>query len=116
MNGLKRMMNTACKVSRPVFAGGSVDTPVIVSARALFTPIDPITTELQQRFALDTPHRLYQTYTECADVLSGDTLTTSAGDVYSVAGVDEWAEHGGRGGRVIHRFKVLALSRVEVRQ
>jgi hypothetical protein len=108
------MMNTRCKVERLSYSGGKIDAPVLVDAGALFTPIEPITTELQQRFVLDTPARLFQSFTMCAEVQAGDTLTAPDGAKYSVSGVDDWQEHGSRSSSALGRYKVVALTRIEV--
>lgn len=116
MNGLTLMMNTRASVTRPSESGGKVDTPVTVHASAMFTPFDPITTEMLQRFALDTPVNLFQTFTRCADVKPGDTVTRlSDSATFSVSGVDDWAEHGSRSSRVMGSYKVLALTQVQVK-
>lgn len=71
--GNGRAMRRICTVEvgtkrSPAISGGKRGAPVAHLAGIACTPLDPVTPEVMQRVALDTPHELLQAYADGGDV------------------------------------------------
>ena len=67
--GIRRMCELEAGTKRsPAVTGGKRSTPVEHLVGIACTPLDPLTAELAQRVALDTPHELLQAYVDGGNV------------------------------------------------
>lgn len=67
--GAQRLMTKAATTKRtPAVAGGKRGTPATKLTDIRCMPLDPVSPDLRQRLALDTPHELLQTVVNGGDV------------------------------------------------
>lgn len=87
-----RAANVTASTKRPpTISGGKRGAPATNIESLSCTPLDPISPELAQRLALDTPHELLQTFVDTAlDIREGDILVVSSTE-YPIRAVGDWA-------------------------
>lgn len=73
----------------PAITGGKGGAMVEHIPALRCTPLDPVTAEIAQRFALGTPLELLQTFTLDADVREGDVLVVDDRE-YPIKAVADW--------------------------
>ena len=95
---MTRLMRICVSTKRAAaISGGKRGEPVAHLARVRCTEFYPIDAETRQRQVLNTPHEVYQIFTDAtadiakADVLTPiETTTLVVGDAYTVMAVERW--------------------------
>jgi hypothetical protein len=65
---MRRLLQVTASTKRsPAIAGGKRGAPATNLTGVRSTPLDPVSPELAQRLALDTPHELLQTFVDGGD-------------------------------------------------
>ena len=81
---------TASTKRPPAIASGKRGVPATNIASLKCFPLDPISPELRQTLALNTPHEILQSYTEGGlDILEGDILAVGSSE-YRIRAVGQW--------------------------
>lgn len=71
-------------------SGGKRGAPVTSITSLFCTPLDPLDPETRERLALDSPHRLLQTFAQGGlDIVAGDTLVVGSTE-YPIKVVGAW--------------------------
>jgi len=79
----------------PAVTGGKRGTPTTFLTGVKAMPLDPVSPELRQRLALNTPHELLQTYVlGTQDIREGDFVVSGTQE-YPVRSVAEWPSSDG---------------------
>lgn len=74
----------------PARAGGKRGSPATNLTALTCMPLDPIDSEIRQRFGLEGPMELLQTFVQKGlDIVEGDILTVSSVD-YPIRAVGDW--------------------------
>ena len=81
---------TASTKRPPAIASGKRGVPATNIASLKCFPLDPISPELRQTLALNTPHELLQSYVEGGlDIVEGDILVVGTNS-YRIRAVGQW--------------------------
>lgn len=90
-SGFGRLATVSASTKRAGFSSGRRSAPVENIDSLDVTPLDPVSAELAQRLALDTPHELLQTFAEGSlDIQEGDILVVGS-EEYPIRALEEWA-------------------------
>ena len=96
----RRLTVTASTKRLPVVSGGKRGAATTHLAQLKCTPLDPLTAEISQRVALNTPHETLQTFCGSGDVREGDILVVGSSE-YPIKAVEDWADFRGVTFRVL---------------
>ena len=96
----RRLTVTASTKRLPAVASGKRGAAVAHLAELKCTPLDPLTAEIAQRVALNTPHETLQTFCGSGDVREGDILVVGSTE-YPIKAVEDWADFRGVTFRVL---------------
>lgn len=67
--GMRRLLKVTASTKRqPAMSSGKRGAPVTNLTGLRSTPLDPLSPEIAERLALDTPHTLLQTFVDGGDV------------------------------------------------
>jgi hypothetical protein len=81
---------TASTKRPPAIAGGKRGTPAANLTSLKCTPLDPVDSEIRERFGLNAPMELLQTFVEGGlDIKEGDLLVVSSVE-YPIRAVGDW--------------------------
>lgn len=81
---------TASTKRAPAIVGGKRGTLVTNIASLKCLPLDPVSAEIRQRLALETPHEVLQTSVDASlDIIEGDILTVDGTD-YPIRACEDW--------------------------
>lgn len=99
-NSFNRMATVTASTKRATLSSGKRGAPATYLASLACTPLDPadpsMRAEIQQRFKLQTPVELLQTFVDGSlDIKEGDVLVVSTVE-YPVRSAAEWMFRGSR--------------------
>lgn len=84
-----KMLTQTADTKRPSYTDGKYGQAETYLTDVRCTPIHPVSVELGSRDALETPHELYEVFTEAADIKEGHTLVY--GDIdYPIRSVGDY--------------------------
>ena len=85
-----RLASVTASTKRAAVSSGKRAAPSENIASLSCTPLDPASEEIRQRFGLNTPHDLLQTFTEGGlDIVEGDVLVVGSTE-YPIKAVSPW--------------------------
>ncbi len=74
----------------PTVASGKRGTATTNISSLACTPLDPVSAEVANRFGLNTPHEIMETFVDSdLDIVAGDILVVSSLE-YQIKAVAEW--------------------------
>jgi hypothetical protein len=107
MSSFARLLTVSASTKRPPAVANGKRGELAAHLGALkCSPLDPISAELSQRVALNTPHEVLQAFIGSDDVREGDVLTVG-GREYPIRAVEDWANFRGV------TFRVMVLEDIK---
>lgn len=107
MSSFARLLTVTASTKRPpaVVSGKRGELAAYLSTLKC-SPLDPVSAEISQRVALNTPHEVLQAFIGADDVREGDVLTVGGKD-YPIKAVEDWANFRGV------TFRVMVLEDIK---
>ena len=107
MSSFARLLTVTASTKRPpaVVSGKRGELAAYLSMLKC-SPLDPVSAEISQRVALNTPHEVLQAFIGADDVREGDVLTVGGKD-YPIRAVEDWANFRGV------TFRVMVLEDIK---
>ena len=96
----RRLTVTASTKRPPAVSNGKRGELAAYLSTLKCSPLDPVSAEISQRVALNTPHEVLQAFIGADDVREGDVLTVGGKD-YPIKAVEDWANFRGVTFRVL---------------
>lgn len=92
--GLKRRLNRLADTKRKVLTGSKfAHAEYLINVKC--SSIYPLGSDIKLRMGLDTPHQIFEVYTETVDIETGDVFVFSNVD-YPIRAVEKWPFSDGR--------------------
>ena len=107
MSSFARLLTVTASTKRPpAVSNGKRGELAAYLSTLKCSPLDPVSAEISQRVALNTPHEVLQAFIGAGDVREGDVLTVGGKD-YPIRAVEDWANFRGV------TFRVMVLEDIK---
>lgn len=107
MSSFTRLLTVTASTKRPpAVSNGKRGELAAYLSTLKCSPLDPVSAEISQRVALNTPHEVLQAFIGADDVREGDVLTVGGKD-YPIRAVEDWANFRGV------TFRVMVLEDIK---
>lgn len=107
MSSFTRLLTVTASTKRPpAVSNGKRGELAAYLSTLKCSPLDPVSAEISQRVALNTPHEVLQAFIGSDDVREGDVLTVGSKD-YPIRAVEDWANFRGV------TFRVMVLEDIK---
>ena len=107
MSSFTRLLTVTASTKRPPAVSNGKRGELAAHLSTLkCSALDPVSAEISQRVALNTPHEVLQAFVGADDVREGDVLTVSGKD-YPIRAVEDWANFRGV------TFRVMVLEDIK---
>lgn len=75
-----KMLTQTADTKKHIYSDGKYGTPATYLTNVKCSPISSISAEIGQRATLETPHEVFETFTEAADIEEGHILVYDGTD------------------------------------
>lgn len=107
MSSFARLLTVTASTKRPpAVSNGKRGELAAYLSTLKCSALDPVSAEISQRVALNTPHEVLQAFVGADDVREGDVLTVGGKD-YPIRAVEDWANFRGV------TFRVMVLEDIK---